>query len=74
MSRDEVKIRLDSKKGWIYPITNFILRKKIGYDVDVQFLDIHITNDEDKAHVDLNVSAELSMDELARLLKAVGLE
>lgn len=74
MGMDEIKITSKSTKGLISKIVRIFLRKKTGYDVDVQFGDIFITKDDDKAHVNLSVSADLSMDELAKILQAVGLE
>lgn len=73
MGIDEIKITQKITKDFISKIVKDSLRKKFGYDVDIQFGDILITQDDDKAHMDLSVSANISRDELVKVLKASGL-
>jgi N-methylhydantoinase B/oxoprolinase/acetone carboxylase alpha subunit len=70
---DEMKISTRLMKGLIAKIVKTMIKKKVGYDVDIRLNDLVITNDNDKAHVHLNVDAELNKDELAKILKATGL-
>ena len=70
---DEMKISTRLMKGLIAKIVKTMIKKKVGYDVDIRLNDLIITNDDDKAHVHLNVDAELNKDELAKILKATGL-
>lgn len=50
-----------------------LLNKKVGYDVDIQLNDFSATIIDGKAHVHVNVDAELEKDELIKILKNVGL-
>jgi hypothetical protein len=70
---DEMKISTRLMKGLIAKIVKTMIKKKVGYDVDIRLNDLVITNDNDKAHVHLNVDAEMNKDELAKILKATGL-
>ena len=70
---DEMKISTRLMKGLIAKIVKTMIKKKVGYDVDIRLNDLVITNDDNKAHVHLNVDAELDKDELAKILKATGL-
>lgn len=70
---DEMKISTRLMKGLIAKIVKTMIKKKVGYDVDIRLNDLVITNDNNKAHVHLNVDAELDKDELAKILKATGL-
>lgn len=73
MDRDEVKITSKFIKDLISKVVRDSLRKKLGYDVEFQFGDIMITQDDDNAHMDLAVSANISRDELLKILKDNGL-
>jgi N-methylhydantoinase B/oxoprolinase/acetone carboxylase alpha subunit len=70
---NEMKISTRLMKGLIAKIVKTMIKKKVGYDVDIRLNDLVITNDNDKAHVHLNVDAEMNKDELAKILKATGL-
>lgn len=70
---DEMKISTRLMKGLIAKIVKTMIKKKVGYEVDIRLNDLVITNDNDKAHVHLNVDAEMNKDELAKILKATGL-
>lgn len=70
MGIDEIKITQKITKDFISKLVKDSLRKKFGYDVDIQFGDIMIIQDDDKAHVDLTVSANIGRDELMKVLKA----
>lgn len=73
MGMDEIKIKQKITKDFISKQAKDWLRKMFGYDIDIQFGDIMIIQDDDKAHVDLTVSANISRDELMKVLKNTGL-
>lgn len=73
MDRDEVKITRKFTKDLISKIIRDKLHKKVGYDVEIQLGDIMITQDDDNAHIDLAVSANISRDELLKILTDIGL-
>ena len=49
------------------------VKKKAGYEVDIQLNEFTATVTDGTAHVHLNVDAELGKDELTKLLAAIGL-
>lgn len=50
-----------------------VIRKKVGYDIDIIVNEINVTFDGEKAHVHLNADAETSKDELLKIVKKAGL-
>lgn len=74
MTKDEVKITSKIIKGFFSKVSRSLLRKKLGSDIDVQFGDIIITNDDEKAHVELSISADINSDELIKLLESINME
>ena len=57
----------------ISKILKVMLKKKSGYNVDIQINDVNVTINEGKTHVHLDVDAELDKDELMKLIKNFGL-
>lgn len=55
-------------------LARMMLRKKLGYDIDIQLNEMNVTIVDGKAHVHLNVDAELDKDELMKILKTTGLD
>lgn len=66
---DEIKITRKDTQDFISKKVRNGLRKKSGYDVDIQFGNIFITQDNEKVHADLTVSADISKEELMKILK-----
>ena len=71
---DEMKIVSKFTTNMISKLVKMVLRKKFGYDVDIQLNEINTTINEGRTHVHLDVDAELSKDELVKILKGIGLE
>lgn len=57
----------------ISKLVKMVLRKKLGYDIDIQLNEIKTTITDGKTHVHLDVDAELEKDELVKILKKIGL-
>lgn len=70
---DEMKIVSGFTRGIVSKLVRMALRKKIGYDIDIQLNDIKATVVDGKTHVHLDVDAELEKEELVKILKHVGL-
>lgn len=70
---DEMKIVSKFTTNAISKLVKMVLRKKLGYDVDIQLNEIKITITDGKTHVHLDVDAELDKEELLKILKNVGL-
>lgn len=50
-----------------------VLRKKLGYNIDIQLNEIKAAINERKTHVHLDIDVELDGDELLNILKNSGL-
>lgn len=70
---DEMKIVSGFTRGIISKLVKVLLRKKLGYDIDIQLNKIDVTIVDGKSHVHLDLDAELEKEELLKLLKKVGL-
>lgn len=70
---DEMKIASKFATNVISKLVKMVLRKKLGYDVDIQLNEIKTTITDGKTHVHLDIDAELDKEELLKILKNVGL-
>lgn len=61
-------------RGVLSKIAKMALKKKTGYEVDIQLNELTVTVIDGKAHVHLNADAELEKDELVKILKKNGLD
>lgn len=53
--------------------TSMVIRKKTGYNIDIQLNEAITTINDGKTHLHLDVDAELDKDELMSILKSIGL-
>ena len=70
---DEMKIVSKFTTNMISKLVKMVLRKKLGYDIDIQLNEIKTTITDGKTHVHLDVDAELEKEELMNILKKIGL-
>lgn len=70
---DEMKIVSKFTTNMISKLVKMVLRKKLGYDIDIQLNEIKTTITDGKTHVHLDVDAELEKEELVKILKNIGL-
>ena len=70
---DEMKIVSKFTTNMISKLVKMVLRKKLGYDIDIQLNEIKTTITDGKTHVHLDVDAVLEKDELVKILKKIGL-
>lgn len=54
-------------------IARTVVRKKLGYDMDIRLNRLRTTVVDEKTHVHLDVDLELTKEELDKLLKSIGL-
>lgn len=71
---DEMNIVSKFTTVMISKIAKKILRKKLGYNVDIQLNEIKASIADGKTHIHLDVDAELSKEELMKILKSIGLD
>ena len=60
-------------KGVVSKILNAVLKKKLGCDVNTQLNEFNVTFKDDRAHVHLNIDADMSQDELEALPTKCGI-
>ena len=56
-------------RGIIAAILKKIIKKKLGYDVDVRLTELKIINEKDTAHVALSVEADIPREDMDRIIK-----
>ena len=72
-SMDEVKIVSKFMTVLISKAVRMAIRKKIGYDIQLNLNEIRLTVIEGKVHVHLDADADLDHDELMKILGNIGL-
>ena len=70
---DEMKIGSKFTTGIISKLVSMVIRKKFGYDVELKLNEVNATVTDGKTHVHLDVDAELSKEELMKILASIGL-
>jgi len=70
---DEMKIVSKFTTNIISKLVARMLRKKLGYEVDIQLNEVKTTVTDGKTHIHLDVDAELEKEELLKILKSIGL-
>lgn len=70
---DEMKIVSKFTRGIISKLTRMMLKKKLGYDIGIQLNEMNVTIVDGKANVHLSIDADLDKEELAKILKNIGL-
>lgn len=70
---DEMKIVSKFTTSMISKLLRMMLRKKLGYDVNIKLNEVTAKVDNGKTHIHLDVDAELEKDELTKILKNIGL-
>lgn len=70
---DEMRIVSKFTRGIISKALKVMVRKKSGYNVDIQVNEITTTINNGKTHLHVDVDAELERDELIKILKSIGL-
>jgi hypothetical protein len=71
---DEMKIGSKFIRDVISKLIKMLLRKKLGYNVNIQLNELSATIIDGKSHVHLSVDAELEKNELVNILKIIGLD
>ena len=70
---DEMKFESKFATGIVSKIATKAIRDKLGYNVDLTINHFRTTVIEDKTHVHLDLDAEMTQEELNKLLKRIGL-
>ena len=68
-----MKIGSKFTTGIISKLVSMVIRKKFGYDVQLKLNEVTATVNDGKTHVHLDVDAELTNEELNKILASIGL-
>lgn len=71
---DELKIASKIMTKIISKGITMAIKKKLGYNVDIQVHEIRATVNDGKAHVYLNAEGDVDINEFKKFTKVVGLE
>ena len=66
---DEMRLESKFTTGLVSKIARTVVRKKLGYDMDIRLNRLRTTVVDEKTHVHLDVDLELTKEELDKLLK-----
>ena len=70
---DEMKLLSKFTTGIVSKLAEVVLHKKLGVDADIALNELQVTVVNGKTHIHLDLDAELSKEELTRLLKHIGI-
>lgn len=71
---DELKITSKIMTKIISKGIAMVIKKKLGYNVDIQVHEIRATVNDGKAHVYLNAEGDVDINEFKKITKSIGLE
>ena len=71
---DEMKICTGFMKSMVSKIISGALKRKTGCNVTVQLNDLNAKVKDGKAHVHLDIDAEMNQEELMKLISIIGLK
>ena len=71
---DELKITSKVMTKIISKGIAMVIKKKLGYNVDIQVHEIRATVNDGKAHVYLNAEGDVDIKEFKKFTKSIGLE
>ena len=71
---DELKITSKIMTKIISKGIAMVIKKKLGYNIDIQVHEIRATVNDGKAHVYLNAEGDVDINEFKKFTKVIGLE
>lgn len=70
---DEMKLASKFTRGIVSKLLNKVIKKNTGYDINIQLNEVTATMTDGKTHLHMDIDAEISKEELIKLLKSIGL-
>lgn len=71
---DELKIKSKFMRATVSKIISMIIKKKLGYNIDIQINEIIATVVDGKSHIHISLDAEMDSSDLKQMIKGTGLE
>lgn len=68
-----MKIQSKFMTGLVSKLVSRAIRRKLGCDADIQLNELRTTVIDGKTHVHLDLDAELTKEELTKLLQSIGI-
>lgn len=69
---DEMKISSRFTRAVISKLLKMMVKKKLGYEVDIQLNELTVRIDDEKAHAHVSADADLTKEELTRIFQTIG--
>ena len=71
-----MKLKLSTKftKSIVSKLVSKAVSKKLGLQIDIQFNDLDLLTNEDRVLVHADLNGEISKEDLAKILKSLGLD
>ena len=69
---DEMKISSRFTRAVVSKLLKMMVKKKLGYEVDIQLNELTVRIDDEKAHAHVSADADLKKEELTRVLQTIG--
>ncbi len=70
---DEMRIGTNLMRGMVSKVLTKVLKMKLGYNVGIRLNEFDARINDGKAHVHLNIDAEMTQEELNKILETIGL-
>lgn len=71
---DELKIKSKLLTNIVSKIIRSTVKKRLGYDIDIQIHELTATINDGKAHVYINAEGDVDVKEFKKFAKIIGLE
>lgn len=71
---DALKVKTKFMRSVLSKVIEKLIRKKTGYKVKIQLNEVDVSVTDNNAHIRLNVEGDMSIDELKKFMKVIGVE
>lgn len=71
---DALRVKTKFMRGLLSKVIETLIQKKTGYKVKIQLNEIDVSITDNNAHIRLNMEGDMSVGELKKFTKLIGLE
>lgn len=71
---DELKLQTKFMRGIVAKLISKAISKKFGCDISIQINELELENKDGKVHIHANLSGEAKTDDIATIVKSIGLD
>lgn len=69
---DEMRISSKFTRAIISKLLRTMIKKKLGYDADIQLNELLVTIDDGQVHAHVSADADLTKEEFTKILQTIG--